>query len=199
MMIREVHHNKDTDPDLWVNPRPDRSNEELVAEKVLVSRVSPANRRSAPIRSGFWWGTGRAAWMGILCSLLLTSYTLLWAQSDSYYNSLLGYSLVLGMVLGLSFRLFAKVMDLVWLGVIPNIGLFMSGFLLFFVYLIGYIFIFYAVVSLPLNVLRWAFEDDVLVTREYSQQLMNGVLILSILGWLSDFRIAFKCAVGKKK
>ena len=198
-MIREVHRNKDTDPGLWVNPSSSRSKEEFVAERVLVRRVSPANRRSAPIRSKFWWRTGRAAWMGILCSLLLTSYTLLWAQSDSYYNSLLGYSLVLGMVLGLSFWLFGKVMDLVWLGVIPNLGVFMSGFLLFFVYLIGYIFIFYAVVSLLLNVLRWVFGDDILVTREYSQQLMNGVLILSVFGWLSDFRIALRYAVGKKK
>ena len=170
-----------------------------MTERVLVRRVSPAKRRSAPIRSGFWWRTGRAIWMGILCSLLLTSYTLLWAQSDSYYYSLLGYSLVLGMVLGLSFWLFGKVMDLVWLGIIPNLGVFMSGFLLFFVYLIGYIFIFYAVVSLPLYVLRWVFGDDILVTREYSQQLMNGVLILSVFGWLSDFRIALRYAVGKKK
>lgn len=198
-MIREVHCNKDTEPSLWVNPSPSRSKEEIVMERVLVRRMSPANRRSSPIRSGFWWRTGRAAWMGILCSLLLTSYTFLWAQSDSYYNSLLGYSLVLGMVLGLSFWLFGKVMDLMWLGVIPNLGVFMSGFLLFFVYLIGYIFIFYAVVSLPLNVLRWIFGDDVLVTREYSQQLMNGVLILSVFGWLSDFRIALRYAVGKKK
>ncbi len=198
-MIREVHHNKKTSPGLWVNPSSSRSKEEFVAERVLVRRMSPANRRSTPIRSGFWRRTGRAARMGFLCSLLLTSYTLLWAQSDSYYNSLLGYSLVLGMVLGLSFWLFGKLTDLVWLGVIPSLGVFMSGFLLFFVYLIGYIFIFYAVVSLPLNVLRWVFGDDILVTREYSQQLMNGVLILSVFGWLSDLRIALRYAVGKKK
>ena len=90
----------------------------------------------------------------------------------------------LGFVLGLVFDLFNRGVSLARAWMLCRLRPLLVGFLLFFVYLIGYIVVFTLVVSFPLE---WSIEvwsGSLPLAQEYVLHSVNFIIPLAVLSWL---------------
>ena len=142
--------------------------------------------------------------VAVLYLLLVTGHTLSFAvgQGGGYLAVLC--SLPLGPLLGCLLLVFGRGVSLVRGRLLRLMSTFLVGFLLFFVYLVGYIVIFSLAVSLPLE---WCFRvvsGSAALGRGYVLYSVNFVIVLALASWLRWLVGAVRehrlgTAAGKKK
>lgn len=128
------------------------------------------------------------AQMGIFYCLLVATQTVFFVYFKELDYKLVAYSLIPGMLLGISLRIFEWVVSLLKGLATYFMGRLLAGFVLFFVYLIGYILLFSFVVANPLGTFIQQTTGSVELSRDYGLYSVNSIIVLAVLSWINWLR-----------
>ncbi|MEW6218630.1 MAG: hypothetical protein AB1634_03735 [Thermodesulfobacteriota bacterium] len=183
---------------LWVDPSPcgaqvDETREELPRTTPVIeppvgpgspSLAPPAADRAAPR----WWRLLRQC---LLAALLVLVSFVWWGGrhgiglSDPGGGCLLSKGLATGLAFGLGLAILPAGGLWLWARLLARMGILVSSFVLFFVYLIGSILLYSLVASLPVERLL-----DLAGASSSSQPLdaplLNLAMLLGLMAWLAD-------------
>ena len=126
--------------------------------------------------------------MGIFYCVLVAVQTAFFVYFKELNFKLVAYSLVLGMLLGISLRIFEWSISLLKGLTTYFMGRLLAGFVLFFVYLIGYILLFSFVVANPLGTVIQQTTGSVELSRDYGLYSVNSIIVLAVLSWINWLR-----------
>ena len=123
-------------------------------------------------------------WMAVFYCCLVALQTLLFVYYKNIGYQLVAYSLIPGVLLGLTLRVFEWFVSLLQGFTTYFMGRLLSGFVLFFVYLIGYIYLFSFIVANPLGNIIQETLGSLELSRDYGLYSVNSIIILAVLSWL---------------
>lgn len=123
-------------------------------------------------------------WTALFYCFLVAAQTLFFVYYKNIGYQLVVYSLLPGLLLGITLRIFDWLVSLLQSFTTYFMGRLLSGFVLFFVYLIGYIYLFSFVVANPLGEIIQETIGSVELSRDYGLYSINSIIVLAILSWL---------------
>ena len=126
--------------------------------------------------------------MSLFYCVLVACQTFFFVYFNEIKYQLVVYSLFPGILLGVSVYLFEWAVTLLKTVTTYIMGRLLAGFVLFFVYLIGYIYLFSFVVASPLGrIIQETFGSEAL-SRDYGLYSVNSIIILAVLSWFKWLR-----------
>ncbi len=150
------------------------------------SRVAKRKLETAQRVFGF-------AQLSFFYCLLVAVQTLLFVYFKELPYKIVAYSLLPGLLLGLSIRFFEWSVSLLKGLTTYFMGRLLAGFVLFFVYLIVYILLFSFIVASPLGAIIEQTSGSVAISRDYGLYSVNSIIVLAVLSWINWLRsIAWK-------
>jgi hypothetical protein len=159
-------------------------------EKFDEGRYSHAVKNRSLVKREFDFGQRFFcfAQMGIFYCVLVAVQTVFFVYFKELDYKLVAYSLVPGVLLGISLRIFEWSVSLFKGLTTYFMGRLLAGFVLFFVYLIGYILLFSFVVANPLGAVIQQMSGSVELSRDYGLYSVNSIIVLAILSWINWVR-----------
>lgn len=122
--------------------------------------------------------------LAVFYLLLLTIHTglFVYQHGDGFWAIVV--SVPAGFLFGLLLHFFGRGISRIRERMLAVMGPILAGFLLLFLFLLGYILIFSVVVSLPVEWCINVQTGSVQLARQYVLYSMNLVIVLAILSWL---------------
>lgn len=159
-------------------------------EKIDDSRHSHSVRNRSTVKREFDFGQRffSFAQMGVFYCVLVAVQTLLFVYFKELNYKLVAYSLILGALLGICLRIFEWSVSLLKGLTTYFMGRLLAGFVLFFVYLIGYMLLFSFVVANPLGTVIQQTFGSVELSRDYGLYSVNSIIVLAVLSWMNWLR-----------
>jgi len=126
--------------------------------------------------------------MSIFYGALIALQTALFVYFKKTTPLLIFYAILPGMLLGVSVRVFEWFVSLLRGLISYLLGRLLASFVLFFLYLIGYILLFYGVVAYPLDHIIQQKIGSIELSRDYGLYSVNSIMLIAVFSWLQWLR-----------